>query len=80
MQAVRLILVSNCVGGRIYSSFSGRVISGDCTARCTRDTRHILAMAKAEDGIRMLLDIDHVLQEDDRLARWVSPADEAHAA
>ena len=44
------------------------------------DTRHILAMAKAEDGIRMLLDIDHVLQEDDRLARWVSPADEAHAA
>lgn len=44
------------------------------------DTRHILAMAKAEDGIRMLLDIDHVLQEDDRLARLASPEDEAHAA
>ncbi len=44
------------------------------------DTRHILAMAKAEKGIRMLLDIDHVLQEDERLTRWVSPEDEAHAA
>jgi purine-binding chemotaxis protein CheW len=44
------------------------------------DTRHILAMAKAENGIRMLLDIDHVLQEDERLARWVSPEDEACAA
>ena len=44
------------------------------------DTRHILAMAKAENGIRMLLDIDHVLQEDERLARWVSPEDAAHAA
>jgi hypothetical protein len=37
-------------------------------------------MAKAENGIRMLLDIDHVLQEDERLARWVSPEDEACAA
>jgi len=44
------------------------------------DTRHILAMAKAEDGIRMLLDIDHVLQEDDRLVRLALPEDEAHAA
>jgi chemotaxis signal transduction protein len=44
------------------------------------DTRHILAMAKAENGIRMLLDIDHVLQEDERLAIWVSPEGEAHAA
>jgi chemotaxis signal transduction protein/ABC-type nitrate/sulfonate/bicarbonate transport system substrate-binding protein/CheY-like chemotaxis protein len=44
------------------------------------DTRHILAMAKADDGIKMLLDIDHVLQEDDGLARWVSPEDEARAA
>lgn len=44
------------------------------------DTRHILAMAKAEDGIRMLLDIDYVLQEDDRLARLALPEDEAHAA
>ena len=44
------------------------------------DTRHILAMAKAENGIRMLLDIDHVLQEDERLTRWVSPEDEACAA
>ena len=44
------------------------------------DTRHILAMAKAENGIRMLLDIDHVLQEDERLGRWVSPEDEAHGA
>jgi hypothetical protein len=30
--------------------------------------------------IRMLLDIDHVLQEDERLTRWVSPEDEARAA
>jgi hypothetical protein len=37
-------------------------------------------MAKAEKGIRMLLDIDHVLQEDERLTRWVSPEDEARAA
>ena len=44
------------------------------------DTRHILAMAKAENGIRMLLDIDHVLQEGERLNRWVSPEDEACAA
>jgi len=43
------------------------------------DTRHIPAIAKAEKGIRMLLDIDHVLQEDERLNRWVSPEDEAHA-
>jgi hypothetical protein len=39
--------------------------------------RHILAMAKAEKGIRMLLDIDHVLQEDERLTGWVSLEDEA---
>ena len=44
------------------------------------DTRHILAMAKAENGIRMLLDIDHVLQEDEGLTRWASPEDQAHAA
>ena len=37
------------------------------------DTRHILAMAKAQDGIRMLLDIDHVLHEDDGPARLPMP-------
>jgi chemotaxis signal transduction protein len=44
------------------------------------DTRHILAMAKADDGIRMLLDIDHVLQEDGGLAPWALPGKKAHAA
>ena len=44
------------------------------------DTRHILAMAKTHDGICMLLDIDHVLQEDRRLASWLPPSDEAQAA
>jgi hypothetical protein len=43
------------------------------------DTRHIPAKAKAEKGILLLLDIDQVLQEDERLARWASPEDEAHA-
>ena len=43
------------------------------------DTRHIPAMAKAKDGICMLLDIDHVLREE-KLADLVSTADTAHAA
>jgi chemotaxis signal transduction protein len=44
------------------------------------DTRHILAMAKAKDGICMLLDIDHVLREVDWMAVPVSGADTANAA
>jgi len=44
------------------------------------DTRHIPAMAKAKDRICMLLDIDHVLQGDLRMARRVSSPDAARAA
>jgi chemotaxis signal transduction protein/ABC-type nitrate/sulfonate/bicarbonate transport system substrate-binding protein len=34
------------------------------------DTGHILAMAKAQNGIRMLLDIDHILRDASGLAGW----------
>ena len=44
------------------------------------DTLHIQAMAKAKDEICMLLDIDHVLREEDRLGGLVSPTDTVHAA
>lgn len=44
------------------------------------DTRHILAMAKTEDGIRLLLDIDHILQEGEQLTQLVLPTETADAA
>jgi len=44
------------------------------------DTRHILAVAKTKDRICMLLDIDHILQGDLRVARRVSSPDTARAA
>ena len=42
--------------------------------------RHILAMAKAENGIRMLLDIDHILEEDHLQGRLVAAPHAARAA
>jgi len=86
-----VILASEQAGKEVFIGVAVDSVSEVLTIRSTHidptpsfgariDTRHILAMAKAEDGIRMLLDIDHVLQEDDRLARWASPEDEAHAA
>ncbi len=41
------------------------------------DTRHVLAMAKTDESVKQLLDIDHVLQEDRRLHQWVPPAPES---
>ncbi|MDJ0801763.1 MAG: chemotaxis protein CheW [Desulfobacterales bacterium] len=42
------------------------------------DTRHVLAMAKTEDSVKQLLDIDHVLLDDGDPAQWLpsTPANE----
>jgi chemotaxis signal transduction protein/ABC-type nitrate/sulfonate/bicarbonate transport system substrate-binding protein len=44
------------------------------------DTRHVLAMAKSEQSVKQLIDIDHVLHEDKRLVHCAPPAPATEAA
>ncbi len=44
------------------------------------DTRHVLAMAKTDKSVKQLLDIDHVLQADERRGQWLPPTPSTEAA
>ena len=44
------------------------------------DTRHVLAMAKTENSVKQLLDIDHVLLDEGDPAQWLPPTPENEPA